>query len=78
MTTLTTALNTAFTPATGVFTVQSSGGAARLDRSITAANAWTPVGNVAAGQVFVVENPVVGMDYMFVPLNGDPTVRADQ
>ena len=77
-------LGTAFIPAAGSFIVQVSGGEAVLDRRNTTSAAWSrlqPVldNNSTRGGTFVIENPIEGAEYRFMPLNGTtPIVRADQ
>lgn len=78
MTTLVSAVATTFTPATGTFSVQCTGGDARLDRRQTAGAAWTAVGYISNGQAFVVKNPVAAQDYRFTTIGGTPVVQADQ
>jgi len=77
-------LGTAFTPATGVFVVQVTGGQAVLERRNTTGSAWARLQPVlsetsGAGASFNVDNPIAGVDYRFVAMNGTtPVVRADQ
>lgn len=79
MTTLCNAVNTTFTPAVGSFNVQvASGGVACLEREQTSGAGWAAVGNVQAGQAFVVDNPVSGAVYRFSTVSGTPVVQADQ
>jgi hypothetical protein len=79
MATLTTALNTAFTPAAGNFRVQCSGGSVELQSRGTSGAAWVRVGQMSPGVVMLVENPVAGVDFRFVPDGSStPTVQADQ
>ena len=78
MATLVSTLNTSFTPATGVFNVQCSGGTAQLERQNTVGAAWAVVGVLANGQASIVENPVAGANYRFVGLSNSPVVQADQ
>lgn len=78
MATLTTALNTAFTPAAGDFIAQATDARAVLQRKNTAGAAWADVG-VIDGSV-IVSNPIAGAQYQFKALlaNTTPTVQADQ
>ena len=78
MATLTTSLDTAFTPSTGDFIVQSSGGLAALQRRNTSGAAWVEVGTISGNQAMVVDNPVAGAQYQFVAVIGTPSVQADQ
>jgi hypothetical protein len=76
MATLTSALDTDFTPAVGRFNVQCTGGVATLMRKNSAPAAFAPAGMVAGGQV--VDNEVAGAVYRFVSFSGNPVVQADQ
>lgn len=78
MATLTSALNTVFTPSTGTFNVQASGGNAQLERRNTSGAAWCAAGIMISGQAYVVDNSVSATEYRFVALTGTPTVQADQ
>ena len=78
MATLTSALDTAFTPAAGDFVVQASGGAALLQRRNTAGAAWVNVGVITANNAFVISNPVASVQYQFTAQVGTPAVQADQ
>lgn len=79
MATLTTALNTAFTPAVGDFIVQCSKGAVSLERRNTAGAAWVNVGIVTGNDAPIVSNPVDGAEYRFVQIGVTlATVQADQ
>lgn len=78
MSTLTSALNTAFTPSVGSFNVQANGGNVQLERRNTSGARWAIVGVMTAGVAYVVDNPVGAADYRFVPVTGTPTVQADQ
>jgi hypothetical protein len=78
MATICSALNTAFTPVTGSFNVQVSGGNVQLERRNTSGAAWAVVGPISAGLAVVVDTPVAGADYRFVGMTGSPTVQADQ
>lgn len=78
MTTLVSALNTVFTPGTGNFNVQATGGNAQLERRNTSGAAWAVVGPVIAGYAYVVDNSVGSTDYRLTPLSGTPVVQADQ
>ena len=78
MTTLTTALNTTFTPAAGAFIVQCTGGNAQLERRGSSSASWAIVGVVANGLASNIDNPVAAADYRFTGLSGTPSVQADQ
>lgn len=79
MATLTTALNTAFTPAAGDFIVQCSSGAAALERRNTAGADWVSVGIVTGNDAPIVSNPVTGASYRFVQVGSTTAVvQADQ
>ena len=78
MTTLVSAVATNFTPSVGTFSVQCTGGDARLDRRQTSGAAWATAGYIYNGQSFVVDNPVGGADYRFTTMAGTPVVQADQ
>ncbi len=79
MATLTTALNTAFTPAVGDFIVQCSSGVAALERRNTAGAAWVSVGIVTGNDAPIVSNPVAGASYRFVQVGATTAVvQADQ
>lgn len=78
MTTLTTALNTSFTPGTGTFNVQVTGGSAQLERQNTTGAAWATAGVLSSGYAYVVDNSVASTNYRFTPLSGTPVVQADQ
>lgn len=77
MAALTTANDTEFTPAVGDFVVQSTGGAATILRKQVSGAAFASIGRIAAGQGFIVSNPVAGAVYKFAADSG-ATVRADQ
>lgn len=78
MATLTSALDTDFTPAVGDFIAQATGGFAQLLRKNTAGAAWA----VAAGNLngaVIVSNPVTGAVYRFTNSGSTtPIVQADQ
>lgn len=76
MATLTSALDTDFTPAVGDFNVQATGGVATLMRKNSAPAAFSPVGAVDGAKV--VSNPIAGAVYRFVSFSGSPVVQADQ
>ena len=78
MATLTTSLNTAFTPAVGDFVVQATGGVVALERRNTSGAAWAEVGRFTGNAAPIVSNPVAGVQYRFVSIEGSPTVQADQ
>lgn len=78
MATLTTALNTAFTPAAGDFVVQATGGTAHLLRRNTSGAAWVLVGALNDTVAAIIANPVAGVQYQFISVNGTPVVQADQ
>ena len=78
MATLTTAVNTAFTPDAGQFIIQVGGSPApvTLLRRNTAGAPWVPVGPVLSG-AWIVDNPIAGADYQF-RVDGTAVVQADQ
>lgn len=77
MATLTTALNTAFTPAAGDFIVQVAG-KATLQRRNTSGAAWANAASLESG-AYIIDNPVAGADYQFKAAGEtNPTVQADQ
>lgn len=78
MATLTTPLDTAFTPSVGDFNVQVTGGSVRLDRRQTNTAAWAVVGVLDVNDCRVVSNPIAGVDYRFVRVSGSPVPQADQ
>lgn len=78
MATLTTAFDTAFTPAVGSFNVQCSRGIAQLERRNTSGADWVPVGLLKQGESAIIDNPIAAADYRFVGMAGTPVVRADQ
>ena len=76
-------IDTAFTPATGVFRIQVSGGTARLQSRATSGSPWVYVhdknngidfGNVA----LYVRNDVAGAQYRFTDATLAAVFRADQ
>jgi hypothetical protein len=78
MATLTSALSTPFTPASGTFLVQCTNGIAQLERRGTSGAAWAIVGVLKSGQALNVDNPASGVDYRFTGVSGSPVVQADQ
>lgn len=78
MATLTSALNTSFTPAAGTFVVQCNGGLVRLERQNSSGAAWAMVGDIKSGQAQNVDNPVAGPNYRFIGMVGTPVIQADQ
>jgi hypothetical protein len=79
MATLTTALNTSFTPAVGDFIAQASGGMVYLQRRNTSGSAWVNIQpNIDALGAVVVNNPIAGADYQFVSATTAAVVSADQ
>lgn len=76
MATLTTALDTDFTPAVGDFNVQATGGVATLRRKNSSGAAFAPVGKVEGAGI--VNNPIAGAVYQFTTFSGTPVVQADQ
>lgn len=76
MATLTTSVNTVFTPAAGDFIVQIPSIDVTLERRNTAGAAWLPIGPKMSGAL-IVSNPVAGADYRFTTV-GDTRVQADQ
>lgn len=79
MATLTSALNTAFTPAAGDFIVQCSSGVAALERRNDADAPWVSVGIITGNDAPVVSNPVAGADYRFIQVGSTTAVvQADQ
>jgi hypothetical protein len=79
MASLTTSLNTEFTPAAGTFDVQVTGGSAALLRKNSSSAAFTEVrGGPIIGAV-VVDNPVAGAVYKLVSDQpGTVVVAVDQ
>lgn len=83
MPTLTTALNTTFTPTKTAFAVQVSGGTCYLERRQTTGAAWVPIQAPNGKAVMTtggydITNVVVGSQYRFVPVSGNPVVQADE
>lgn len=78
MATLTTALETDFTPAASDFNCQVTGGDAYLYRKQTTGAAWAIAGALQNGSAVTVSNPVAGAVYKFVARSGSPVVQADQ
>lgn len=76
MATLTTTVNTVFTPAAGDFIVQIASNDVTLERRNTAGAPWVPVGPKFNGAL-VIANPVAGADYRFTTI-GNAIVQADQ
>jgi hypothetical protein len=77
MATLTTAVNTTFTPAAGDFIVQVAAGDVQLERRNTSSAPWVPVGPKLTG-AWIVSNPVAAADYRFTTTSQNATVQADQ
>jgi len=79
MASLTTALNTNFTPAAGDFIVQCTGGSVQLMRSNDGTAAFASCALIT-NEAKTVSNPVAGAIYKFVPVNPNvtPTVAANQ
>jgi hypothetical protein len=92
MATISTSLNTAFTPGAGDFIVQVTGGAVQLQRRNTSGAAWanvpsplnyTMLGTSTASPLndssaWTVANPVAGAQYRAVAVTGTPVFQADQ
>lgn len=78
MATISSALDTPFTPAAGDFIVQCSAGVAALERSNDADAPFVYVGTITGNDAPIVSNPVAGARYQFVAISGTPTVQADQ
>ncbi len=79
MATLTSALNTEFTPAVGPFNVQSTGGSATLQRKNSSGAAWADVGAIKGAARC--DNEIAGAVYKFVSpalFAADVAVQADQ
>jgi hypothetical protein len=78
MATLTSALETDFTPAVGDFIVQVIGGTVDLLRKNSAGAAFANIGAVTGGQI--VSNPVTGAVYRFSTAGraAPQSVQADQ
>lgn len=78
MATLTSSVNTDFTPAVGDFIVQVSGGTASITRRNTSGAANVSIGTLTNG-AGVVSNPIAGAIYQFVPQGSTVVaVQADQ
>lgn len=80
MATIVSALDTEFTPATGYFNAQVTGGMAILQRKNTSGAAWAEAARIH-GAAVVVMNEVAGAVYRFTaasPAVGTPVVQADQ
>lgn len=83
MPTLTTALNTTFTPTKTAFAVQVTGGTCYLERRQTTGAAWAPV-LAPSGQsvmkvgAYDITNVNIGSQYRFVSASGNPVVQADE
>lgn len=77
MATLTSALDTEFTPAAGDFIAQVTNGYASLARKNSSGAAFASVGAPITGAVNV-DNPIAGAVYKFVSYQGAPAVQADQ
>jgi hypothetical protein len=78
MATIASALNTPFTPASGDFIVQVTGGAVHLMRANAAGATPTLCGTVGQGAAMIVHNPVLGAIYTALPAGGTPVFQADQ
>ena len=79
MATLTTALDTEFTPAVGDFIVQCTGSPANLLRkNVTGLTDFAVVGTLMPGAASIVSNPVAGAVYKFTAVSGTPSVSANQ
>ena len=78
MATLSTALNTPFTPASGTFGLQVTGGAIRLEKRGTSGAAWAKVAEIYAENAALIDNPIAGADYRMIAIAGSPVVQADQ
>lgn len=78
MPTLTSSLNTVFTPAAGTFIVQCTGGIVQLERRGTSSAAWAILGPLKSGEANNVDNPTALADYRFTGIAGTPVVQADQ
>ena len=77
MATLTSALNTVFTPTASAFNVQVVG-KAYLQRRNSAADPWVTLSSPVRGPR-VIANAVLGAQYQFVVTDGTtPVVKADQ
>lgn len=77
MATLTTALETEFTPAAGDFIVQATGRPVALMRKNTSGAAFAQV-TAIDNQALIVSNPIAGAVYKFVPSGMPVAVQADQ
>lgn len=77
MATLTSALNSEFTPAVGDFIVQVTNGTAILARKNTSGADFAATGSQISGAV-IVSNPIAGAVYKFSAFSGNPAVQADQ
>lgn len=79
MAVLSTALTTPFTPGTGDFAVQVSGGAAVVEMKLATAANWVAVGAPLRDEGAAVYNPVAGTQFRFRALSsGTVAVQADQ
>jgi len=79
MASLTTALETEFTPAAGDFIVQCTKAPATLLRkNVTGLADFASVGTLMPGDALICSNPVAGAIYKFTALSGTPRVSADQ
>ena len=77
------ALNSAFTPSTGIFRIQVSGGTARLQSRATSGSPWVyvydQINGIDFGNVDLrVRNDVSGTQYRFADGTSGVLVRADQ
>jgi hypothetical protein len=77
MTTLATALKTAFTPTATEFSVQVIGGSIELLRKQTSGATLVSVGQIK-DQAVIVQNPTSGCVYEMHLSSGNPTVQADE
>lgn len=80
MATLTSALDTDFTPAAGDFIAQATGGSVQLLRKNSSGAAFALVGLIGIGTgAVIVSNPVAGAVYRFSTTGGQVVaVQADQ
>lgn len=77
MASLTSALDTEFTPAAGDFIASVVGGTAALVRKNSSGTAFAEVGRISNAGV-IVSNPIAGAVFKFVAVTSAPTVQADQ
>ena len=79
MATISSALNTPFTPSAGDFIVQCSAGVASLERSNDNDAPFVHVGTITSNDANIVANPVAGARYQFVQVGATTAVvQADQ